>query len=134
MVEAFPTPTDQLEVERLLYREAYCLDTRDWPLIITGAEDWYVKPDAGLLLGSPENPLAISAAERQGLGDNLAQCLVGGLIEARSAPDSFVTTISERPCASAVARIQARSAPRVSLKYKARPIAVTSEAQASSTR
>ena len=24
------TPTLQLEVERLLYREAYCLDTRDW--------------------------------------------------------------------------------------------------------
>ena len=30
MVEAFPTPADQLEAERLLYREAYCLDTRDW--------------------------------------------------------------------------------------------------------
>ena len=26
----FPSPTLQLEVERLLYREAYCLDTRDW--------------------------------------------------------------------------------------------------------
>jgi benzoate/toluate 1,2-dioxygenase subunit beta len=30
MVEAFPTPAQQLEAERLLYREAYCLDTRDW--------------------------------------------------------------------------------------------------------
>ena len=30
MTDPFPSPTDQLEVERLLYREAYCLDIRDW--------------------------------------------------------------------------------------------------------
>ena len=39
----------------LLFEPPAGLDTRDWPLIITGAEDWYVKPDAGLLLGSPAN-------------------------------------------------------------------------------
>jgi benzoate/toluate 1,2-dioxygenase subunit beta len=30
MADIAVTPTLQLEVERLLYREAYCLDTRDW--------------------------------------------------------------------------------------------------------
>jgi D-arginine dehydrogenase len=28
-------------------------DTTRWPLVMDGAERWYVKPDAGLLLGSP---------------------------------------------------------------------------------
>jgi D-arginine dehydrogenase len=31
------------------------LDTRAWPLVIGADEDWYIKPDAGLLLGSPAN-------------------------------------------------------------------------------
>jgi D-arginine dehydrogenase len=31
------------------------LDTRAWPLVFGAAEDWYLKPDAGLLLGSPAN-------------------------------------------------------------------------------
>ncbi|MBO3703404.1 MAG: FAD-binding oxidoreductase [Candidatus Accumulibacter sp.] len=31
------------------------LDTACWPLTIGIAEDWYFKPDAGLLLGSPAN-------------------------------------------------------------------------------
>jgi D-arginine dehydrogenase len=31
------------------------LDTTLWPLTIGVAEDWYFKPDAGLLLGSPAN-------------------------------------------------------------------------------
>jgi D-arginine dehydrogenase len=31
------------------------LDTHAWPLVIGGEEDWYIKPDAGLLLGSPAN-------------------------------------------------------------------------------
>jgi D-arginine dehydrogenase len=29
--------------------------TSDWPLVFGAAEDWYVKPDAGVLLGSPAN-------------------------------------------------------------------------------
>jgi D-arginine dehydrogenase len=29
------------------------LDTRGWPLVMDADERWYVKPDAGLLLGSP---------------------------------------------------------------------------------
>lgn len=31
------------------------LDTTRWPLTIGVAEDWYFKPDAGMLLGSPAN-------------------------------------------------------------------------------
>ena len=31
------------------------LDTQAWPLVFGADEDWYLKPDAGLLLGSPAN-------------------------------------------------------------------------------
>lgn len=31
------------------------LEVRDWPLAIALDESWYIKPDAGLLLGSPAN-------------------------------------------------------------------------------
>ena len=31
------------------------VDTRDWPLTVGVDEDWYFKPDAGMLLGSPAN-------------------------------------------------------------------------------
>jgi D-arginine dehydrogenase len=31
------------------------VDVRDWPLVIAADESWYIKPDAGLLLGSPAN-------------------------------------------------------------------------------
>ena len=31
------------------------LDARHWPMAIGAGEDWYLKPDAGMLLGSPAN-------------------------------------------------------------------------------
>lgn len=31
------------------------LDVRHWPCLISADESWYVKPDAGMLLGSPAN-------------------------------------------------------------------------------
>lgn len=31
------------------------LDTQAWPLVFGADEDWYIKPDAGALLGSPAN-------------------------------------------------------------------------------
>lgn len=31
------------------------VDAAGWPLVFSAAEDWYLKPDAGLLLGSPAN-------------------------------------------------------------------------------
>jgi D-arginine dehydrogenase len=43
-----------------LFRPPAGLDVGDWPLVMDGDEQWYVKPDAGLLLGSPadETPTA----------------------------------------------------------------------------
>lgn len=31
------------------------MQTRDWPMVIALDESWYIKPDAGVLLGSPAN-------------------------------------------------------------------------------
>ncbi|MEY3953852.1 MAG: hypothetical protein RLZZ397_732 [Pseudomonadota bacterium] len=31
------------------------LDIRHWPLVLSSEENWYIKPDAGVLLGSPAN-------------------------------------------------------------------------------
>jgi len=31
------------------------LDSAGWPMVHGAAEDWYIKPDAGMLLGSPAN-------------------------------------------------------------------------------
>ncbi|MGE0311861.1 MAG: NAD(P)/FAD-dependent oxidoreductase [Lautropia sp.] len=31
------------------------VDARAWPAVIGAAEDWYVKPDAGMMIGSPAN-------------------------------------------------------------------------------
>jgi D-arginine dehydrogenase len=36
-----------------LFRPPAGMDVTRWPLVMDGAERWYVKPDAGLLLGSP---------------------------------------------------------------------------------
>lgn len=37
------------------FRTPDALDTSDWPMIIDAEESWYLKPDAGQLLGSPAN-------------------------------------------------------------------------------
>lgn len=31
------------------------IDTNAWPMVVGTNEDWYIKPDAGMLLGSPAN-------------------------------------------------------------------------------
>jgi D-arginine dehydrogenase len=31
------------------------VDARGWPMVMGADEDWYIKPDAGMLLGSPAN-------------------------------------------------------------------------------
>ena len=41
------------------------VDTTRWPLFGSVGEHWYVKPDAGLLLGSPANADAIAAQDVQ---------------------------------------------------------------------
>jgi methyltransferase-like protein/cyclopropane fatty-acyl-phospholipid synthase-like methyltransferase len=65
--------------------------------------------DAALrILGFSANPIAVSPQAREGLGQNLVQCLAHGLIEIHGLPDDFVTTISERPLASRLARYEAQ--------------------------
>ena len=39
----------------LLFAPPAGLDCRHWPMVIGADEDWYLKPDAGQLLGSPAN-------------------------------------------------------------------------------
>jgi D-arginine dehydrogenase len=41
------------------------LDTHAWPLLFGADEDWYIKPDAGLLLGSPANADAVAPHDVQ---------------------------------------------------------------------
>jgi len=31
------------------------VDARAWPMVFSAVEDWYIRPDAGMLLGSPAN-------------------------------------------------------------------------------
>jgi PKMT, C-terminal winged helix domain len=61
---------------------------------------------AATLSGSG-SPAAISDADRRRLVSSIAQCVANGMIEPTSAPDSFVTTLSERPQASRLARVEA---------------------------
>jgi methyltransferase-like protein/cyclopropane fatty-acyl-phospholipid synthase-like methyltransferase len=60
------------------------------------------------ILGVTENPSVLSPHARGGLGQNLVQCLANGMIEINSLPDSFTTTISDRPLASPLARYDAQ--------------------------
>jgi D-arginine dehydrogenase len=41
------------------------LDASRWPLVLGAAEDWYIKPDAGMLLGSPANADAVEPQDIQ---------------------------------------------------------------------
>jgi len=58
-------------------------------------------------------PIQISDEQRTALGHNLVQCLASGLIEVSAAPDRFVTTISEKPLASRMARFEATRSKKV---------------------
>jgi methyltransferase-like protein/trans-aconitate methyltransferase len=62
---------------------------------------------AAACLGTPGHAVPVSFEDRQGVKKNLAQCLAAGLIEAHTEADSFVTTVSARPRASNLARLQA---------------------------
>ncbi len=64
-------------------------------------------------LGSDGKPAAISDNDRAILGQNLIQCIASGLLDITSAPDNFVTTVSERPLASRWAQAEARAGLKV---------------------
>lgn len=53
MAGIVPRRLQPLRRTAFLFRPPHGHDIRDWPLVMDGAEQWYVKPDAGLLLGSP---------------------------------------------------------------------------------
>jgi len=52
-------------------------------------------------------PDSMTDTNRHHLSANLVQCVANGLLEIRSAPDGFVTTVSDRPVASHLARQEA---------------------------
>ena len=58
----------------LLFAPPAGLDCRHWPMVIGAAEDWYLKPDAGQLLGSPANadPVAPQDVQPEALDIALA--------------------------------------------------------------
>ena len=58
----------------LLFAPPVGLDCRHWPMVIGAGEDWYVKPDAGQLLGSPANadPVAPQDVQPEALDIALA--------------------------------------------------------------
>ena len=49
----------------LLFAPPAGLDCRHWPMVIGADEDWYLKPDAGQLLGSPANADPVSPQDVQ---------------------------------------------------------------------
>ncbi|MGY9055846.1 MAG: aromatic-ring-hydroxylating dioxygenase subunit beta [Alphaproteobacteria bacterium] len=89
------TPTLQLEVERLIYREAYCLDTRDWDgWLACYADDatywipaWATETE---LTTDPEVELALMyMPDKTGLDDRVYR------IQSR---DSYASTPMPRSC------------------------------------
>lgn len=96
-----PTPA----VKAVLYQLA-----AEWPRAVKIDELFAA---AAARLSANGRRVEFSAEEHQSLGDNLVQCLVAGLIEVHTVPDSFVATISSHPRASHVARAQARRASHV---------------------
>ena len=95
MTAPFPTPAGQLEAERLLYREAYCLDTRDWQGFLDCYWDdasfwmpaWATETE---LTQDPEVEMALMyMADKTGLDDRVYR------IQSR---DSYASTPMPRSC------------------------------------
>ena len=95
MTTPFPTPAGQLEAERLLYREAYCLDTRDWQGFLDCYWDdasfwmpaWATETE---LTQDPEVEMALMyMADKTGLDDRVYR------IQSR---DSYASTPMPRSC------------------------------------
>ncbi len=59
-------------------------------------------------LGTQRAPSAAGDGERAALAADLLRIFAGGLFELHAMPSPFATRVGERPCASALARLQAR--------------------------
>ncbi len=105
--EAFQSPRGlTLSTSAPALKAALCYMNDQWPRAFTLDE---LLVAAGRLVGVQETAASRPPeAAREAFGQNLARCLVNGLIDANSAPDDFVSTISERPQASRLARLEAQ--------------------------
>jgi methyltransferase-like protein/trans-aconitate methyltransferase len=88
---------------------------RAWPHAVAFDE---LAQSAAAALAAGSNPPAgvppgLSAEDRAALVHNLMQCSSIGAIDLYSDADSFVTRVTDRPCASRLARLQSRSGPQV---------------------
>jgi methyltransferase-like protein/SAM-dependent methyltransferase len=98
----------QFQTSAPLTRAALRVLAAAWPRTVPFGE---LAAGALRLTGSPD-PVASPAAESQ-LGNDLLQLYAANAIELHSMPSAFVTAVSEKPRASAVARLQAGEGPRV---------------------
>jgi len=90
-------------------KAALCLLNDAWPRAFSFSE---LLAAVSERLQGP-NAAELPASVREGLGQNLIQCIASGLLEINSCPDAFTTKISDRPQASRLARAEARSGSRV---------------------
>jgi methyltransferase-like protein len=83
---------------------------KEWPRAFTLDQ---LLSHAAELAAVWDRALPIPQQARDALGQNLLKCVANGLLEITTLPDGFVTTLSERPIASRLARLEARQAGRV---------------------
>ncbi len=74
-----------------------------WPRAVSFAE---IVQATAQVLGERGQPLEISDQARRDLAHNIIQCIATGLLQITSAPDSFVTTVSDHPEAAPLARAE----------------------------
>ncbi len=109
-LEVFKTPHGlTLSTPAPGLKAALCLLNDAWPRSLSFQE---IFAGVAVRLGASD-PSALPPNVREGLGQNLIQCVASGLLDINSQPDAFTTTISERPQGSRVARAEARTASKV---------------------
>lgn len=109
-MEAFKAPSGiGLSTPAPGLKVTLCLLNELWPRALSFQE--ILAAVAQRLGGVP--PAELPASVREGLGQNLIQCIASGLLEINSQPDAFTTQIGDPPRASRLARAEARSGSRV---------------------
>lgn len=81
-----------------------------WPRALSIAE---MTQGAATLLAPDGDPSGTQALLREPVVQILSQCLMRGILEPSSVPDSFITSVSRRPMASPLARFQAQTPGKV---------------------
>lgn len=110
-VEQFVTAADSsVRSATPTIKAALCHLGAAWPRAVSLDE---LLAGAAARLGSRGRSATLSSADRQGLANILVQCLACGMIEPHCEPDAFVTSVSEFPRASELARAQAAASAHV---------------------